>query len=133
MASLCIGLENLVLTYINAINSGDLPCMENAVQALVQVENTVAVQKAMDHYEQKMDQKVQLRTETLQELLDLQRACEREAIEIFRKNSFKDEDQSFQKELEVIIFCSIFLVLGLVAGKILLYGKIRLILKSNSY
>jgi hypothetical protein len=95
---------------------------------LVQVENTVVVQKAMDHYEQKMDQKVQLPTETLQELLDLQRACEREAIEIFRKNSFKDEDQSFQKELEVIIFCSIFLVLGLVAGKILLYGKIRLIL-----
>uniref|UniRef100_A0A8C0W3L9 GB1/RHD3-type G domain-containing protein n=1 Tax=Castor canadensis TaxID=51338 RepID=A0A8C0W3L9_CASCN len=78
-------LENLVLTYVNAINSGDLPCMENA---------------AMDHYEQKMDQKVQLPTETLQELLDLQRACEREAIEIFRKNSFKDEDQSFQKELE---------------------------------
>jgi hypothetical protein len=35
MPSLYIGLENLVLTYINAINSGDLPCMENAVQALV--------------------------------------------------------------------------------------------------
>jgi hypothetical protein len=66
MCSICVGLENLVLTYINAINSGDLPCMENAVQALVQVENTASVQKAMAYHEQKMDQKVQLPTETFQ-------------------------------------------------------------------
>ncbi|KAF7476950.1 hypothetical protein GHT09_011952 [Marmota monax] len=28
------GLENLVLTYINTVNSGDLPFMENKVLAL---------------------------------------------------------------------------------------------------
>lgn len=38
-------------------------------------------------------------TETLQELLDLHRRIEREAIEIFLKNSFKDVDQKFQTEL----------------------------------
>uniref|UniRef100_A0A9L0JWI0 Guanylate binding protein 1 n=1 Tax=Equus asinus TaxID=9793 RepID=A0A9L0JWI0_EQUAS len=92
-------LENLVLTYLDAISSGDLPCMENAVLALAQIENAAAVQKAIAHYDQQMTQKVKLPTETLQELLDLHRATEKEAIEIFIKSSFKDEDHLFQKEL----------------------------------
>ncbi|KAM8789922.1 guanylate-binding protein 1-like isoform 2-T4 [Rhynchonycteris naso] len=92
-------LKSMVLTYVKAIQSGDLPCMENAVLALAQIENTAAVQKAVAHYEQQMGQKVQLPTETLQELLDLHRASETEAIEVFMKNSFKDVDHLFQKEL----------------------------------
>nr|AAH22272.1 GBP2 protein [Homo sapiens] len=92
-------LESLVLTYVNAISSGDLPCMENAVLALAQIENSAAVEKAIAHYEQQMGQKVQLPTETLQELLDLHRDSEREAIEVFMKNSFKDVDQMFQRKL----------------------------------
>ncbi|XP_004378774.1 guanylate-binding protein 2 isoform X1 [Trichechus manatus latirostris] len=92
-------LEILVLNYVNAISSGDLPCMENAVLALAQIENTAAVQKAIAHYDQQMSQKVQLPTETLQELLDLHRASEKEAIKVFMKSSFKDVDQKFQKEL----------------------------------
>ncbi|MBZ3876880.1 Guanylate-binding protein 5 [Sciurus carolinensis] len=96
-------LESLVLTYVSAINSGALPCMENAVLALTQRENSAAVQKALAHYDELMVQKVQLPTETLQELLELHRASEREAIEIFTKNSFKDEDQSFQKELQTLL------------------------------
>ncbi|OBS69337.1 hypothetical protein A6R68_02122, partial [Neotoma lepida] len=92
-------LESLVLTYVEAICSGDLPCMENAVLALATIENSAAVQKATAHYDQQMSQRVQLPTETLQELLDQHRTCEREAIEIFLKTSFKDEDHSFQKEL----------------------------------
>ncbi|XP_014397841.1 PREDICTED: guanylate-binding protein 1-like [Myotis brandtii] len=46
-----VGLQNLVLTYVNAISSGDLPCMENAVMASAQIENSAAVQKAMAHYD----------------------------------------------------------------------------------
>ncbi|KAL6032849.1 hypothetical protein STEG23_031059 [Scotinomys teguina] len=92
-------LEKLVLTYINAISSGDLPCMENAVLALAKIENLAAVQKAITHYDQQMSQRVQLPTETLQELLDQHRICEREAMEIFLSTSFKDEDHSFKKEL----------------------------------
>ncbi|XP_054576630.1 guanylate-binding protein 1-like [Eptesicus fuscus] len=92
-------LETLVLTYVDAISSGDLPCMENAVLALAQIENSAAVQKAIAHYDQQMAQKVQLPTETLQELLDLHMASEKEAIEVFIKNSFKDVDHLFQKEL----------------------------------
>ncbi|DAA31366.1 TPA: hypothetical protein BOS_3270 [Bos taurus] len=92
-------LESLVLTYVNSINSGDLPCLETAVLALAEIENLAAVQKAIAHYDQQMGQKLKLPTETLQELLDLHRATEKEAIEVFMKNSFKDVDQVFQKKL----------------------------------
>nr|XP_048309673.1 guanylate-binding protein 2-like [Myodes glareolus] len=96
-------LQNLVLTYVNAICSGELPCMENAVLTLAQIENSAAVQKAIEHYEEQVNHKAQLPTETLQELLDLQRPIESEAIEIFMKNSFKDVDQKFQKELGALL------------------------------
>ncbi|XP_066124688.1 guanylate-binding protein 1-like isoform X2 [Saccopteryx bilineata] len=96
-------LGSLVLTYVNAISRGDLPCMENSVLALAQIKNSVAIQKAIAHYEQHMGQKVQLPTETLQELLDLHRAIEKEAIEVFMKNSFKDVGQTFQKELGMLL------------------------------
>ncbi|KAI4590779.1 hypothetical protein MJG53_001828, partial [Ovis ammon polii x Ovis aries] len=92
-------LGTLVQTYVNAINSGDLPCMENAVLALAEIENSAAVQKAIAHYDQQMGQKLQLPTETLQELLELHRATEKETIEVFMRSSFKDTDQLFQKEL----------------------------------
>ncbi|XP_049628401.1 guanylate-binding protein 1-like [Suncus etruscus] len=92
-------LENLVLTYVNAINNGDMPCMEDAVLTLAQIENSASVKKAIDHYSQQMSQRLHLPTETLQELLDLHRTIEKEAIEIFIKSSFKDVDHLFQKEL----------------------------------
>ena len=98
-----VGLGTLVQTYVNAINSEDLPCMENAVLALAEIENSAAVQKAIVHYDQQMGQKLQLPTETLQELLDLHKASEKEAIEVFMKNSFKDVDQVFQKKLGVCL------------------------------
>lgn len=96
-------LESLVLTYVKAINNGALPCIENTVLALAQRENSAAVQKAVTHYDQQMSQRVKLPTETLQELLDLHRTCRNEAMEIFRKHSFKDENQCFQKELETLL------------------------------
>ena len=90
-------------TYVNAISHGDLPCMENAVLALAETENLAAVQKAIAHYDQQMGQKMKLPTETLDELLDLHRASEKEAIEVFMKNSFKDVDQVFQRKLAVCL------------------------------
>ncbi|XP_007468572.1 PREDICTED: guanylate-binding protein 5 [Lipotes vexillifer] len=96
-------LESLVRTYVNAINSGDLPCTENEVLALAQIKNLAAVQKAIAHYDQQMGQKVQLPTETLQELLDLHRVSEKGAMEVFMKNSFKDIDQGFQEKLETLL------------------------------
>lgn len=49
-----VGLQGLVLTYVNTISCGKLPCMENAVLALAQIKNADAVQKAMAHDNQQM-------------------------------------------------------------------------------
>uniref|UniRef100_A0A8C0ZRE8 GB1/RHD3-type G domain-containing protein n=1 Tax=Castor canadensis TaxID=51338 RepID=A0A8C0ZRE8_CASCN len=96
------GLGTLVKTYVDAINSGTVPCMENAVTTLAHQENTAAVQKAADHYGEQMAQRLGLPTDTLQELLDVHTTCEREAIATFMELSFKDENQEFQKRLVII-------------------------------
>ncbi|XP_051021928.1 guanylate-binding protein 7-like isoform X3 [Acomys russatus] len=92
-------LATLVTTYVAAINSGTVPCLENAVTTLSQRENFIAVQKAADHYSEQMAQRVRLPTDTLQELLAVHAACEKEAIEVFMEHSFKDDTQQFQKNL----------------------------------
>uniref|UniRef100_A0A8C6GUS2 Guanylate binding protein 7 n=1 Tax=Mus spicilegus TaxID=10103 RepID=A0A8C6GUS2_MUSSI len=96
-------LGTLVQTYVNAINSGTVPCLENAVTTLAQRENSIAVQKAADHYSEQMVQRVRLPTDTLQELLTVHAACEKEAIVVFMEHSFKDDEQEFQKKLVVTI------------------------------
>ena len=93
------------MTYVDTINTGAVPCLENAVTTLAQLENSAAVQKAAGHYSEQMTQRLSLPTETFQELLDLHTACEREAIAIFMESSFKDKDQEFQRALVVICLC----------------------------
>uniref|UniRef100_A0A8D2AST0 GB1/RHD3-type G domain-containing protein n=1 Tax=Sciurus vulgaris TaxID=55149 RepID=A0A8D2AST0_SCIVU len=97
------GLGTLVATYVDTIASGSVPCLENAVTTLAQRENSAAVQKAAHHYSEQMAQRVELPTDTLQELLEVHATCEREAIAVFMEHSFKDENQEFQKELVKII------------------------------
>ncbi|VTJ87574.1 Hypothetical predicted protein [Marmota monax] len=92
-------LATLVETYVDAINKGTIPCLENAVTTLAQRENSAALQKAADHYSEQMAQRVQFPTDTLQELLEVHTACEREAITVFMEHSFKDENLGFQKKL----------------------------------
>ncbi|CAO2600295.1 Guanylate-binding protein 1 [Lemmus lemmus] len=101
---LVVGLKSLVISYVNTISSGDQPCMENALLALSQTENEAAMQEAVAHYDQQLIQKLQLPTETLQDPIDLHWSNEKEAIKIFRDNSFEDMDQMFPKELGVIAY-----------------------------
>ncbi|KAK7816452.1 hypothetical protein U0070_007869, partial [Myodes glareolus] len=96
-------LGTLVMTYVDAINSGAVPCLDDAVTTLAQRENSAAVQKAADHYSEQMAQQLRLPTDTLQELLDVHTACEKEAIAVFMEHSFKDENQQFQKKLLELI------------------------------
>ncbi|XP_003418519.1 guanylate-binding protein 6 [Loxodonta africana] len=96
-------LGTLVVTYVDAINSGSVPCLENAVTTLAQLENTAAVQKAVDHYSKQMAQSVKLPTDTVQELLDAHTASEKEAIAVFMEHCFRDENQEFQKMFVEII------------------------------
>ncbi|KAM8789926.1 LOW QUALITY PROTEIN: guanylate-binding protein 6-like [Rhynchonycteris naso] len=96
-------LGTLVVTYVETINSGAVPCLENAVTTLAQIENSAAMQKAAKHYSQQMAQRVSFPADKLQELLDQHAACEREAIAVFMENSFKDDQRVFQKKLLEII------------------------------
>ncbi|KAM8789928.1 LOW QUALITY PROTEIN: guanylate-binding protein 6-like [Rhynchonycteris naso] len=96
-------LGTLVVTYVETINSGAVPCLENTVTTLSQIENSAAMQKAAEHYSQQMAQRVSFPTDRLQELLDQHAACEREAIAVFMENSFKDDQRVFRKKLLEII------------------------------
>ncbi|XP_031231557.1 guanylate-binding protein 4-like [Mastomys coucha] len=93
----------LVPTYMDAINSGTVPCLENAVTTLAQQTNSAAVKEAAEHYSEQMVQQVRLPTATLQELLDVHAACEKKAIAVFMEHSFKDHELQFQKQLMVTI------------------------------
>uniref|UniRef100_G1QAI1 GB1/RHD3-type G domain-containing protein n=1 Tax=Myotis lucifugus TaxID=59463 RepID=G1QAI1_MYOLU len=90
-------LGTLAKAYVDAINSGVVPCLENTVTTLAEQENSVALQKAADHYSEQMAQRVRFPTDTLQELLDLHAASEREAIAVFMERSCKDDNQVFQQ------------------------------------
>uniref|UniRef100_A0A8C7C043 GB1/RHD3-type G domain-containing protein n=1 Tax=Neovison vison TaxID=452646 RepID=A0A8C7C043_NEOVI len=96
-------LGTLLKAYVDAIKKGAVPCLENVVTTLAQRENSVAVQKAADHYSEQMAQRVRLPTDTLQELLDVHAHCEREAIAVFMEHSFKDDKREFQKKLETLL------------------------------
>ncbi|XP_027693878.1 guanylate-binding protein 6-like [Vombatus ursinus] len=96
-------LGKLLETYVKTISSGAIPCLENAVLALAETENPAAIQKATNHYVEQMVLKVDFPTETLQDLLNLHTDCEKEAISIFMKHSFKDDTHKFQKELVQIL------------------------------
>ncbi|EPY73518.1 hypothetical protein CB1_002843001, partial [Camelus ferus] len=97
------GLGMLAVAYVDTINSGAVPCLENAVMTLAERENSAAVEKASAHYSEQMAQRVTLPTDTLQGLLEMHAACEREAIAVFMEHSFKDDKREFQKKLVVNI------------------------------
>ncbi|KAI1886337.1 hypothetical protein AGOR_G00212960 [Albula goreensis] len=92
-------LGNLAKMYVDAISSGQIPCLDNAVQALAQIENTNAVAKALASYREFMAGFVSLPTETQDELSDIHGQAEKGAVKIFMESCFKDEDQKFQLEL----------------------------------
>ncbi|KAL1790184.1 guanylate-binding protein 6 [Sigmodon hispidus] len=68
---------------VDAINSGAVPCLDDAVTTLAQRENSASVQRAVEHYSEQMAQRLRLPTDILQELLGVHMACEQEAIAVF--------------------------------------------------
>ncbi|XP_036372632.1 guanylate-binding protein 1-like [Megalops cyprinoides] len=92
-------LANLVVTYMDAIRGGQMPCLENAVLALSQIENSAAVEKSHALYRQLLGERVVLPTETQEELASVHEGCLKEALQLFMARSFKDNDQQYQKDL----------------------------------
>ncbi|XP_030641301.1 guanylate-binding protein 1-like [Chanos chanos] len=92
-------LGNLAETYVEAISSGQVPCLDNAVDSLSQIQNKRAVTEALDFYKSEMSRNVQLPTETQKELSDIHTKIQGEAVEIFINGSFNDVKQKHQLEL----------------------------------
>uniref|UniRef100_A0A4W5P2I2 GB1/RHD3-type G domain-containing protein n=1 Tax=Hucho hucho TaxID=62062 RepID=A0A4W5P2I2_9TELE len=90
-------LGNLTEMYVDMIRSGQVPCLDNAVVALAQIENSSAIEKAKAYYQQSMAKLVVFPTETQQQLSMIHASMERKAVAIFMNSSFKDEDQKYQK------------------------------------
>ncbi|XP_071987587.1 guanylate-binding protein 7-like isoform X2 [Engystomops pustulosus] len=97
-------LAVLATSYVKAIQSGAVPCMENAVLALAEIENNGALQDALSRYECEMNKQVsRFPTETQKEFLNLHKDCEREAITVFLDRSFNDKDQRYQRKLKELV------------------------------
>ncbi|XP_056400664.1 guanylate-binding protein 1-like isoform X2 [Hyla sarda] len=95
-----MGLGDIAVSYVESIRSGSIPSLENAVLALSRIENTRAIQEALTKYEEIMSQHVrEFPTETHEEFLNLEREAHSEALKIFIKLSFKDENQEYQYKL----------------------------------
>ncbi|XP_078073377.1 guanylate-binding protein 1-like [Mustelus asterias] len=92
-------LAILAKTYVETIASGDVPCIEDAVTSMAKIENTAALTDGIALYKQQMDLRVKLPTET-EELAKMDILCRKEAFELFMKNSFKDQDQAYYKQLQ---------------------------------
>ncbi|XP_007444632.3 guanylate-binding protein 1-like [Python bivittatus] len=93
-------LGSLAMTYVDAIRSGAVPCIENAVLALAQIENSAAVNDALRCYENMVGLLIDLPTEDVSELFTMHASCEREAIQVFLARAFHDKDQEYQKQLQ---------------------------------
>ncbi|XP_044290832.1 guanylate-binding protein 1-like isoform X1 [Varanus komodoensis] len=93
-------LAMLAETYVDTLRSGKVPCIENAVLALAEIENSAAVADATARYVELMEQRLKLPTETLEELLEIHAGCEEEALRVFMARAFKDDTRQFQVELK---------------------------------
>ncbi|KAJ8332793.1 hypothetical protein SKAU_G00416890 [Synaphobranchus kaupii] len=92
-------LGSLAKIYLDAICSGHIPCLENAVVALAQIENSNAVAEAVKFYKENIANLVAFPTETQAELSDIHGKVEERAVKIFMDRCLKDEDHKCQIEL----------------------------------
>ncbi|GCB76426.1 hypothetical protein scyTo_0019141, partial [Scyliorhinus torazame] len=92
-------LAMLASSYVSAIATGAVPCLDDAVTSMARMENAVAVRLASDHYRQQMEQQVVNMPMETRELSDIHGNCEKEALGVFMQRSFKDQHQEYQKQV----------------------------------
>lgn len=103
-------LGNLAEVYVEAIRSGEVPCLENAVVSLSKIQNVRAVDQALVSYMTEMLSMAQLPMDPA-DLSNIHTVAEKKAIEGFITMSFNDNDQIYQQELMVklnsccVLFC----------------------------
>ncbi|XP_073705193.1 guanylate-binding protein 2-like [Garra rufa] len=91
-------LGNLAEVYVEAIRTGKVPCLENAVVSLAKIQNVRAVEEALQIYMTELFNLIHLPINPAK-LSIIHSATEKAAIDIFITKSFNDNDQIYQKEL----------------------------------
>ncbi|XP_051990667.1 guanylate-binding protein 1 [Xyrauchen texanus] len=91
-------LGNLAEVYVEAIRSGKVPCLENAVMSLAKIQNVRAVDEALQLYIAEMFNLTKLPMDP-PKLSNFHKIAENKAIEVFITMSFNDNEQIHQKEL----------------------------------
>uniref|UniRef100_A0AAY4D9R4 GB1/RHD3-type G domain-containing protein n=1 Tax=Denticeps clupeoides TaxID=299321 RepID=A0AAY4D9R4_9TELE len=88
-------------TYVDTISKGDIPCLENAVVAMAQIENEAAVKEGLQVYKSGMEQLKENFPVEVMEITAKHQDLNMTATQAFMKRSFKDTEGKHLKELEV--------------------------------
>ena len=87
----------LVTTYVDAIRNGAVPCVENAIKSLALIENSKAVETAIQLYHKEMGCGIKLPTKDDKTLNDYHFNCLQNAVKHFLEKAVMDEDNEFQR------------------------------------
>ncbi|XP_058610450.1 guanylate-binding protein 4-like [Onychostoma macrolepis] len=92
-------LGHLVEIYVDTINSGKVPCLDNAVVALANLENQTAVQEALKAYQIGMEKVKNKFPVGVDDISSEHQKFSSLATAEFMKGSFKDEKGEYLKKL----------------------------------
>ncbi|KAK2900653.1 hypothetical protein Q8A67_008768 [Cirrhinus molitorella] len=93
-------LGGLVEIYVDTISSGEVPCLDNAVLVLANLENQAAVQKALKVYQRGMEEVKNTLPVSIENLTCAHKKFSSLATSEFTKHSFNDEKIEYLKKLE---------------------------------
>ncbi|KAL1276595.1 hypothetical protein QQF64_036218 [Cirrhinus molitorella] len=93
-------LGHLAKTYVDTINIGSVPCLENAVIAMAMIENEAAVKEGLDIYQSAMEKLKDSFPLKMKDVSSEHRNLSNMATQVFMKRSFRDTDGNYLKSLE---------------------------------
>ncbi|XP_062312465.1 guanylate-binding protein 1-like [Osmerus eperlanus] len=94
-------LGHLVKMYVETISQGKVPCLENVVLAMAQIENQAAVEEGLKLYQSCMEPLKTRFPVDMDQMSDQHQRADQQATQEFMNRSFKDENGDFREILHV--------------------------------
>ncbi|XP_067108903.1 guanylate-binding protein 1-like [Osmerus mordax] len=88
-------LGHLVKMYVETISQGKVPCLENVVLAVAQIENQAAVEEGLKLYQSCMEPLKTRFPVDMDQMSDQHQCADQQATQEFMNRSFKDENGDF--------------------------------------
>ncbi|KAL3836665.1 hypothetical protein ACJMK2_022087 [Sinanodonta woodiana] len=88
----------LVRSYVDAIRNGSVPCVEDALTTMAELENRKLVERCREIYIKEMEVILTLPTPDEKTLLDAHQQCMKKAADYFLEKRIYDLDEKFQTE-----------------------------------